>query len=101
MTAALLLNTAAGRACAAVLPDHTLEVPPAFFDDWRGCFCQLDPIEWEPRGRRYRVRLTERDLCDLRSRATHYRDGADYDLGLRSSARATVKAVDRYRAAAG
>ena len=70
-------------------------VPPVFFDDWIDCDCNVDAVEWAAidGGRKVRASVTDRDRADLLSRARHYAEGPDYDFGLRSSARATVRAL--------
>lgn len=75
--------------------DSSVTAPPYFFEDWIACDCPLDLVRYVERGRRVEVTLSQRDLSDLRSRAVHYQDHPDYELGMRSSARATVKAIDR------
>lgn len=83
---------------------HSLEVPPVYWEDHRRALTMEDEPIVEP-GTRGRVRLTlsERDLRELRSRAD-YTIVADYQppedwFGLKASARATVRAIDRYREA--
>ena len=80
---------------------HTIDVPPFYWDDHRRAYTSDDDpiVEEGPRGK-VRVTLSHRDLLELRSRADYtadYAEGNDgWTLGLRSSARATRRAIDRY-----
>lgn len=80
---------------------HTLDVPPRYWDDHRRALTsQDDPIEEPgPRGK-VRVTLSDRDLFELRSRAADAIQAEWYPVeayvGLKASARATLRTVDRY-----
>jgi hypothetical protein len=80
---------------------HTLEVPPAYLDDHMRAYTMRDQVIVEDGSRgRKRITVSDRDLDELRSRAA-YTIEAQYQpenewLGLKSSARATVRAIDRY-----
>ena len=84
---------------------NTLDVPQRFWDDHVSRDLVNDEATYVAKrlSRTYRVRITDRDLHELRSDAAHYADltnGWDPDLaGLCSSAAATVRAIDRYAAA--
>lgn len=80
---------------------HTLEIPPRYWDDHRrACTSEDEPIVEEGSRGKVRVTLSERDLDELHSRALYttvaeYQPPADW-IGLKASARATVRAINRY-----
>jgi hypothetical protein len=88
---------------------HTYRLPKRFWEDHvdRGCRCHercpdRDAHEAEPMvstSRHYVVDLTPMDVAELVSDAEHYATGMDWlpreFIGLVSSARATLKAVER------
>lgn len=84
---------------------YTITVPPRYFDDHLDALTFEDDFIWESvrKGGRWaiKVTLTEKNLRELRSRASYYAEEPDFELGLRSSARATVRAIDKATAERG
>jgi hypothetical protein len=78
---------------------YTVTVPPVFFRDTVKCDCFRDDFTEVEVGKGSRLRiqatLTKRDLQDLHHRAKHYAWHPEYDFGLKASARATVKAINK------
>jgi len=78
---------------------YDVTVPPVFFDDTRRCVCFKDEFTWEEVGpaskRKVRASLSGRDVCELYNRADYYASSPDHELYIRSSARATLRALDK------
>lgn len=69
-------------------------IPPVFFEDHVARDLMAHPFNVTPKGKRIVVECHVDDLADLLSDARHYATTEDYDGGLRTSARATVRAIE-------
>ena len=82
-----------------------IELPPAFYDDHVDRALPAGTLVGANRNG-YKIRCTEEELREIYSDAKHYADmgtnelGLEY-LGLVTSARATVRRINKYRNAKG
>ena len=81
---------------------HTLELPPAYWEDHDAVGTSLDdPIVEDGKRGLVKVTLSDRDLDEVYSRA-EWCVGADFCsepefwIGLKSSARATMRRIEKY-----
>jgi hypothetical protein len=74
---------------------HVVELPPVFYDDHvrRNWMTAGEVVEIL--AKTVKVRMAEHEIGDLYSDARHYAQHSEMDLGLRSSARATVRRLEK------